>query len=335
MSEYMVMLTGRCNLKCPYCFAADSMNNASDEITPEAFAKAVNFALSGVPKRGIGIIGGEPTLHSKFDALMESLISDDRVESVDIFTNGTTLLEHLPVFTNKKVYVLVNCNSPQMIGKHAMERVVRGIDALFSAGVPMERVGLGINIFRENDDYTYFLDLVDRYKMDSVRISVSVPTKAQAKTEDRFHFFNRFVKKTHDFVLEILDRGVVPIFDCNKIPPCLLKGEEAKILDRYQNNPEAMRAIQRSNYLNGLSRCTPSIVVDQNLKAIRCFILSEETKQSISDFSSFEELKAFYVNNVDNCIGYESDCLDCMDCQHREKKHCMGGCLVFKQSLCR
>ncbi|MGN1308157.1 MAG: radical SAM protein [Faecousia sp.] len=328
----MIMLNGKCNLHCPYCFAAESMESAAGEISLEAFSQAVDFALNGTKKRGIGIIGGEPTLHSRFDNLITQLVVDSRVESVDIFTNGTTLIEHLSVFTNEKVHVLVNCNSPQMIGETVLQRITAGVDALFSSGVTMDRVGLGINIFRENDDYSYFLSLVDRYQMDSVRISVSVPPNAPCSGDDRFRYFKQHFQQAHDLVLSLLDRGTVPVFDCNKIPPCLLQGESETILQRYQNNPKSMNAVVRSNYLNGLARCTPSIVVDQNLDAIRCFALSSQTRSSIKDFTTLEELQRFYEKNIDR-IGYESDHPDCLDCMYRTEKRCMGGCLVFKAEL--
>lgn len=59
MSEYMIMLNSACNLRCPYCFATETMENAPGEIGIDNFVKAVEFALKGTRKGGIGIIGGE------------------------------------------------------------------------------------------------------------------------------------------------------------------------------------------------------------------------------------------------------------------------------------
>lgn len=331
MSEYMIMLNSACNLRCPYCFATETMENAPGEISMDNFVKAVNFALKGTRKRGIGIIGGEPTIHSRFGEMMQLLIDDERVESVDVFSNGTTILSHLPVFQNEKMHILVNCNPPEAMGNVMYQKVLRGIDALFSAGVTMDRIGLGVNIYADDMDCNYFLSLVDRYHMDSVRISVSVPHYDNYRGEYRFHFFEKYLSKVHDFVTELLDRGTVPVFDCNKIPPCFLRNEERILLQRYQGNNRAMDALSRSNYLNGTARCTPSIVVDRDLNAIRCFALSAQTRQSIESFETLEGLKKFYADNVDR-LGYIADHANCTECEDLKNRRCMGGCMIFKSA---
>lgn len=329
MSEYMIMLNSACNLRCPYCFATETMENTPGEMSMDHFAKAVDFALKGTQKRGIGIIGGEPTIHSRFKEMMQILIDDDRVESVDVFSNGTTLRYLLPVFQSTKMHILVNCNSPEIMGAAMYQKVVDGIDALFASGMTMDRIGLGINLYTENMDYRYFLSLVDRYRMDSVRISVSVPQLDHYDGNSRFRFFEKYLDKVHRFVIELLDRGTVPVFDCNKIPPCFLRNEEKGLLQRYQGNDCAIDALNRSNYLNGTAHCTPSIVVDQDLNAIRCFALSAQTRQSIERFETFEELKMFYADTVD-CLGYTADHSDCAECADLKGRRCMGGCMIFK-----
>lgn len=329
MSEYMIMLNSFCNLRCPYCFATETMEKVPGEISVENFIKAVEFSLSGSEKRGIGIIGGEPTIHTHFDEMMQLLLDDERVESVDVFSNGTTLLSHLPIFQNEKMHILVNCNSPEAIGRTMYKKVIRGIDALFSSGMTMDRIGLGINIYATDMDYNYFLSLVDRYHMDTVRISVSVPPPGNYNGEYRFLFFEKYLRKVHNFVTELLDRGTVPIFDCNKVPPCFLRSEEKILLQRYKDDNRAIDTLNRSNYLNGTSRCTPSIVIDQNLNAIRCFALSAQTRQKIENFETLADLQGFYANGID-CIGYTADHTTCAECEDLKSKRCMGGCLIFK-----
>ena len=54
---------------------------------------------------------------------------------------------------------------------------MNGIDKLFETGVPIERVGFGFNLFRENEDLDYYLYLIDKYSMDTIRLSVAVPSK--------------------------------------------------------------------------------------------------------------------------------------------------------------
>lgn len=328
MSEYMLMLNDTCNLRCPYCFAVENMHHSSGEISESAFDTAVHFGIEASETNGIGIIGGEPALHSRFDTLMIRLIRDDKGSSVDVFTNGTTLTSHISVFTYDKMHVLINCNSPKITGKAVFRQMVDGIDALFSAGIPLSRVGLGINIFEEAQDYSYFIDLVDRYHMDTIRVSVSVPTSGIAGQKGRFGFFRSYLRETREFVRAMFDRGVVPIFDCNKIPPCLLSDEEASLYERYHSDHDKWKAVLKSNYLNGLSRCTPSIVVDGNLNTVRCFPVSSQTRVSITDFDSLSDLKSYYQSTIDT-EAFHPDEPICKKCVSSKKEECMGGCLIF------
>lgn len=329
MSEYMIMLNSACNLNCPYCFAQNNMDNSNGEILLEDFDKAVDFGLSNNGHGGIGIIGGEPTLHSEFDFLINRLITDKRVDSIDVFTNGTTICEHLSVLTNSKVHVLINCNPVAITGEYFQNAMLNGIDALFKAGVPLSRVGLGFNLCSENDDLDYYLSLVDRYHMDTVRVSVAVPNCSKYDGDKRFNFFQQNIKQVKLFVRRLFDRGVVPIFDCNKIPYCLIADEENLLLEKYKDNPNSLRAVSESNYLNGYSRCTPSIVVDKDLNAIRCFALSEISRESILDYKDLKSLQ-YYYEDVFDTTGYCSDHEMCTSCSKLINKECMGGCLVFK-----
>lgn len=329
MSEYMIMINSICNLDCPYCFAKNSMKSSRGEISEESFKKAVEFRLLNSKSAGIGIIGGEPTLHSKFDFLIRNLINDDRVESIDIFTNGTTLRHHLPVFSDKKVFTLINCNPISITGEKLQSEIIKGLDLLFEIGVPLSRVGFGFNLFNPTEALDYYLYLIERYRMDTVRLSVSVPNSFVSGGNGRFQFFSQYLEQTKSFVRELLDREVVPIFDCNKIPPCLLFGEKEELKNRYKNRPGSMNALMKSNYLNGYAHCSPSIVVDKNLNAIRCFALSEITREYIFDFDSLRELQHYYEKGID-MKGYYSDHINCENCDKLIKRQCMGGCLIFK-----
>lgn len=61
-----IMLTDTCNLKRPYCFANEFVNIDKNEISEQNFKKAVNFILQDGSCDAIGLIGGEPILHSRF-----------------------------------------------------------------------------------------------------------------------------------------------------------------------------------------------------------------------------------------------------------------------------
>ena len=68
-----IMLNQVCNLACPYCFANEfvgrsekSLKSDKSQITEENFRIALDFAIKSRETR-LGLIGGEPTLHPKFE----------------------------------------------------------------------------------------------------------------------------------------------------------------------------------------------------------------------------------------------------------------------------
>ena len=68
----------------------------------------------------------------------------------------------------------------------------------------------------------------------------------------------------------------------------------------------------------------------QDLTAVRCFGLSECTKQDIRNFSGIRELENYYRRTIDayGCNTVYSE--KCIDCHARLVQKCNGGCLAFK-----
>ena len=62
-----IMMTDVCNLRCPYCFANEFVNKDTNEISEENFRKAVDFIVGDGSHSSVGLIGGEPTVHSHFE----------------------------------------------------------------------------------------------------------------------------------------------------------------------------------------------------------------------------------------------------------------------------
>ena len=85
-----IMLTEKCNLRCPYCFADDFVCDRGKEIPFEELKRVILRIVRESPARKVGLIGGEPTLYSKFAELCELLRSYD-IPFLTINTNGSKL----------------------------------------------------------------------------------------------------------------------------------------------------------------------------------------------------------------------------------------------------
>jgi molybdenum cofactor biosynthesis enzyme MoaA len=89
-----IILNGNCNRKCVYCFSGLKERKDSQLSLDNLTFICDFFARS--KKRKINILGGEPTLHPRFDIFLEYLISRGLV--IHVFTNGMA-----PAATLKKI----------------------------------------------------------------------------------------------------------------------------------------------------------------------------------------------------------------------------------------
>ena len=89
-----ILLTQKCNQKCPYCFA--SYNEGNDYISKENFVKAIKF-LKKTPGEKIGLLGGEPLLHPEFAELCNILNEDRDIRDVVVVGEKHEILGEIPV----------------------------------------------------------------------------------------------------------------------------------------------------------------------------------------------------------------------------------------------
>ena len=325
-----VMMTDVCNLRCPYCFANEFVNKNKNEISEDAFDKAVEFIIGDGTHNTVGLIGGEPTVHSQFEYLMRKLIKDERIEGIMLYTNGILIDRFWDVICHPKIHLLINCNSPKDIGEKQYASLLKNLDTLFNQKMCGDRVTLGINMYSSNFDYDYMLDLLKRFEQRHVRFSITVPNMDENRNVDAHSYFKMMKPRMLDFFHDLLSAGIIPNFDCNKIPSCLMEENELREFDKYLNNEFIKNNVGKSNIVNSEVSCRPVIDIRQDLTAVRCFGLSETTKQKISDYAGIKELENYYIRTVDAYAYNTSYCKKCNECHLRSVMKCTGGCLAYK-----
>lgn len=323
-------MTDVCNLRCPYCFANEFVNKDINEITEEAFSKAVDFIVGDGTCSSVGIIGGEPTIHSKFDYLMRNLLSDRRVKNVMLYTNGLCISKYWDIVCHSKMHLLINCNSPSDMGEKRFKTLCENIRILVEEKLCKDRVTLGINMYKPDFEYDYLLELLIKYSFDHVRVSITVPNIDDSRNTSPFDYFRSMKPHLFEFFHSLMQNGIVPHFDCNKIPFCLVSDEERHQFDRYIEDSDMRNKVEKSNIANDTVLCEPVIDIRQDLTAVRCFGLSSCTKQDINDFSGIRELRNFYMRSVDAYAYNTTYASECINCHLRKVAKCTGGCLAYK-----
>ncbi len=322
-----IMINNGCNLRCPYCFASQITAEERFNITQEQFDKILEYLLRSNQKI-IGIIGGEPLIHPDFDKLVLSFIK--RVEKLNVrglvFTNGICLDKHFKTLSNEKIAILINVNSEQDIGKVAYDKMIKNIEeAVFEYGMSNQKLTLGLNVYRPEQDVTPFFDLIKRVGHRQCRVSISVP---QDRSVNIFDYFRSFIPKIKEMLTLANQMGVELNFDCNLVPYCLM---DEQMKDLFTKN-ESLGMGRKYVSTTKCSACNPVMDILPDGSVARCFAMSEIDRQNIFDFADIHEIAKYFMLKIDYEV-MKRPLDECKDCHLLKCQKCYGGCLAFRANI--
>jgi sulfatase maturation enzyme AslB (radical SAM superfamily) len=310
-----IAIVNYCNLKCPYCFADDMIQEKKTAMTVEDYCKVLEF-LSRTPRNYVGIIGGEPTLHPNFKEILKE--TNKYCKEVDtgatLFTNGINL-EPFMGDIGERIGILVNCNGPEYQPAELFKKQREVLDHMDALSWFDKKVTCGCNIHPGQTDYSYFWDIVKRYKLRHVRISVVSPAaQYECYRSDKEAYYNMMRPIFVDFCKEAIKHECILNMDCGHIPMCYFTMEEREIVEK------ACEGLYQDF-------CHPVIDITPDFKATACFGAYETV--DMRDFKDLEELDRYlllkhtYPRAQANCTG------KCATCKKHELLQCQGGCLGF------
>ena len=316
-----IVVTEMCNLKCEYCFA-DSMMKGK-HISQEEFLKILSF-IRRDGTNSLGLIGGEPLVHPHIDKLLEMAYGEG-IEHVSLFTNGV-FLDRIKeeVKKNRNLSILINVNSPEDIGTDNYARMYNNINDFVKDDMK-DRLNFGVNIYKENQRFEYVIELLKEFGYNKLRCAIVVPNDDVKLTMQEYFFMLK--PTTIHFFQELLDNDIIPRFDCNAMPDCILE----TIPEPDKEKMKEKCAIAERNIFSQIKKCHPVIDIFSDYTAIRCFGLSRLTKVSLDNFQNVAELKSFFIDKYDSVI--DNKIIGCQHCE-KYKVSCYAGCLKFyKQKI--
>lgn len=165
-----IILTNYCNLKCPYCFASKMMTTkekSENEIKIDTLIKILNWLEKSPGEKRIGLIGGEPTLHSNFKEILKIINNFCETTNKDsiLFTNGIYLKKYLK-YISPKMSILLNINTPKAMTEKQYFDLLEVLDILYKKQKltgTNSQVTCGCNLCLEIDDYSFFWNIIDKY----------------------------------------------------------------------------------------------------------------------------------------------------------------------------
>lgn len=317
-----IALTNKCQLNCNYCFANDFVNNKYGEISEENFKFALNFLKTG-SKTPLKLAGGEPLLHSKFPEFIDIITNDDFFKTVVIFTNGLELDKYIDKLTDSKYHILINCNSIADIGESLFNKLKNNIKLLVEK--KLDSFELGINLHYKGMDYSYIFELLKLANRHRVRLSIAVSNTDKQKTNSILDSFKDFKPYLMQFFKDCLRNEIVPYYDCNTMPDCLLEPEDIKILKQLD---EISKKYQLVSTVKTVTKCVSDITILPDLTAIRCFSQEKLGRVNIKDFYSYFHLENYFFNTMDIYFNVAFISKECENCKSRIYNRC-GICPMY------
>ena len=171
--DYMrVSLTDRCNLKCWYCVGrGDHQYIDSDKrLTYDELTRILNIAIGKLGIHKIRLTGGEPLLYPHLENLTTFLRSLPDLRELTLTTNGILLPGKSAMLRRAgidRVNVSLEAASDeiyrQITGKPCLSTVLKGLDALLSAGFPKPKLNMVLCRQFNTVELRQLLDIGHRY----------------------------------------------------------------------------------------------------------------------------------------------------------------------------
>lgn len=310
-----IAITNYCNLRCKYCFADDMIHEPKKFISIENFRKILSF-IAKTPSTNIGIIGGEPTLHPNFLNILSE--ADDYCKQthgrVALFSNGIELGKYLPAIT-ENISILINCNAPIYLGKENIKKMNNLFDKFKTLSWFESKVRIGCNIHPDLKDYTYIWQIVERYNIKIIRVSVVSPAGCYTNfRSDKEAYYKMMKDYFIKFCKNAEEHNCKLSIDCNHIPSCYFTNKEKKLLEKVSD-------------VAALDFCRPVVDITPDFRATACFGVYEPI--NLNSFSTLNEVEQYLL--IKKTIPkYNANCYGrCKGCKEYDLTRCQGGCLGF------
>lgn len=294
-----ILLTTACNLDCGYCFAQSLMVQAGRREMALEDLGWLLFNRMDPNVDEVRLMGGEPTLHSRYAEALRLAKSYDYI--VTVFTNGTqaALRETAPDLPDR---VLLNLNDWQTYSDGQQAEILKNLAALG------DRVRLGYTVSRLDFDLTDHQRLIREYGLTKmIRLGLAQPVIGGANEFLADEDLPAAHQAIADWATRLAPDGIRFNFDCGFMR-CHFSGKQVEQLIR-------AGAVLRFF-------CEPALDIGPGLLAWRCYAFSAAPGVDLRQFQTVEQARQWFVTR-DKYLNP-----DCDSCRDHRSGWCQGGCLA-------
>ena len=300
-------ITARCNRRCSYCFAMESLNDLRSPSMPFGLYERTLDFLQRSGLRQVPLLGGEPTLHPKFAPMLDRAL--ERGFTLLVFSGGLIpprALAKLASLPHDKIQVGINVVPPG-----GNEREIARQAAVYR--VLGDKVCLGLNIDRPSVMLDFMLELIQRYNLHkSVRLGLAHPIHGGSNDYLHPREYPEVGRRVADFAVRARQQGVQLHFDCGWVP-CMFP-------------PDSVASLGEEGRGVGL-HCipVPDTLVDGRM--ISCYALASLASLAMTESEDANSARRYFEQKQhgDRVFMLYPEC---QACGWRARGLCTGGCLA-------
>ncbi|MBN1315675.1 MAG: radical SAM protein [Anaerolineales bacterium] len=280
--KVVIAITGRCNLKCRYCFYADEMRALEDLSTDRwlyFFKELGRLAVHRVTLTG-GEVFSRPDLFELIDGII-----DNRMR-YSLLTNGTLITPNiLDQFRHGKRLLRMDLVQVSLDGSRAeihnlsrpdsFDRTLRGLQLLIEAGFPV-MVRVTINRYNVDDLPEIARLLLEELDLDEFSINEAFPM-GSAKCDGEGLMLTRHDRQKAMDILMALDRKYEGRIDAQAGP--LVMAKELADIQRLMAKGETSKPGR--GYLSACGGVFSKLDVQHDGTIVPCQLLPELTMGKI------------------------------------------------------
>jgi len=281
-----ILITNFCNQSCSYCFAMDELKKKkTQEMKLTDFKKVLGFLKKSNDKI-IRLMGGEPTLHSRFREIVEYSLKNKF--SVQIFTNG--------IFSNQIVDFLVeqkdnikysfNINPLKYYPSATWVQILKNLEKI----TLFKRSLVGAVLWKKDFNIDYLLDLTEKFHLRTIILRIANPIINQ---KNKFLHLEEYFVLANNLIREIkkTDKNKVRIGLGCGFPKEMFSNKQLEILRKYGVISKGWGCDGNSGRFD----------IKTDLSVFRCFPLSNWKTKKLSDFNKVQEIEKYFDKLMKEC----------------------------------
>jgi MoaA/NifB/PqqE/SkfB family radical SAM enzyme len=308
-----ILLTTHCNRSCSYCFAQNKIiynrNNPAEGFTTmpiENFRKVLEF-FNASKINVISILGGEPTLHPRFEEAIDMALSEGF--NIKLFTNGIIrlkIIKYLKSLPDNRIRIIVNVNEPGSDKPSHWKNILNTFEEVG------KKCALGININKASFLYDHLVNLILRYNLQHwIRVGLAEPVIGEHNEYLPLQKYRTVAQRIVEFSDLCSKYNIVLGFDCGFVMCIWTSRQIGKLI---QNNVD-FKII-----------CKPIIDIGPNLDIWCCFPLSLSYNLHLYNFETYQQIEKEYERLFQPYRRF--GCFpECYYCKYLLRGQCTGGCL--------